>query len=418
VLRNLSVSPVVAATAAAPLVLPGILVLMPSGAWMAAANKEVPEFKITAEGRKGEAVKLGITGQAGIDNLLAFRAQLEKSLSDLAPASLKIDLSGLEYIDSAAALALVELKKKSEADATPFEFVNASTKTKGVLGLIEPEEITQPPLRAEAGSRDFFTQVGRMTREIWQDVYNLHVFLGELLRALAYCFRHPGTIRWLDVFNYMVLVGADALPILGLMSIAIGSVLAFLSAMQLKLLGATSLVAALISVAVVQELGPFLTAILVSGRSGSAFAAEIGTMKVEEEVDALVAMGFDPIRFLAVPKVLAIIAVMPLLTLYSMLFAIFGGFLVGITLLDFTMYGYFYQTMKNITLFDVFASLVKSVIFALIVAGIGCQRGFQVRGGAEAVGAMTTSAVVTSLFIVVMVESIIAIVLYYIRPLF
>ena len=236
------------------------------------------------------------------------------------------------------------------------------------------------------------------------------------MAALAYCFRHPGTIRWLDILNYMTRVGADALPILALMSIAIGLVLAFLSAMQLKLLGATSLVVPLITVAVVQELGPFLTAILVSGRSGSAFAAEIGTMKVEEEVDALVAMGFDPIRFLAVPKVLAIIAVMPLLTLYSMLFGIFGGFVVGISLLDFTVYGYFHQTMLNITLFDVFASLVKSVIFALIVAGIGCQRGFQVRGGAEAVGAMTTSAVVTSLFIVVIVESIIAVVLYYIRP--
>jgi phospholipid/cholesterol/gamma-HCH transport system permease protein len=385
---------------------------------MVVSNEELPKFDIKTEGRKGEAVTFAISGNVGLDNLLAFRSELEKAMRDLNPTSLKIDLSGLEYIDSAAALALVELKKKSEAESIPFEFVNASKKTKGVLGLIEPEEITQPPLRAEPGSRDFFTQVGRITREIWQDVYSLHVFLGELLTALAYCFRHPGTIRWLDVLNYMVLVGANALTILGLMSVAIGSVLAFLSAMQLKLLGATTLVAALVTAAVVQELGSFLTAILVSGRSGSAFAAEIGTMKVEEEVDALVAMGFDPIRFLAVPKVLAIIAVMPLLTLYSMLFAIFGGFLVGITILDFTMYGYFYQTMKNVELFDVFASLIKSVIFAVIIAGIGCQRGFQVRGGAEAVGAMTTSAVVTSLFIVIIVESIIAVVLYYIKPLF
>jgi phospholipid/cholesterol/gamma-HCH transport system permease protein len=389
---------------------------MLSGADMATAVKEIPEFNITAEGQKGEAIELAITGQAGLDNLLAFRSELQKSLLDLDPVALQIDLSGLEYIDSAAALALVDLKKKFEADETPFKFVKVSKKIKGILNLIEPEEITQPPLRAEEGSKDFFTQVGRITRDLGQDLYGLHVFFGELLAALAYCFRHPGTIRWEDTLNYVVLVGEDALPILGLMSIAIGSVLAFLSAMQLRLLGATSLVAALITVAVVQELGPFLTAILVSGRSGSAFAAEIGTMKVKEEVDALVAMGFDPIRFLAVPKVLAIIAVMPLLTLFSMLFAIFGGFVVGITLLDFTIYGYFDQTMKNIKLFDVFASLIKSEIFALIIAGIGCQRGFQVRGGAEAVGAMTTSAVVTSLFTVVIVESIIAIVLYYIRP--
>ena len=134
----------------------------------------------------------------------------------------------------------------------------------------------------------------------------------------------------MDVFYYMKLVGLDALPILGLMSLGAGGVIAFLSALQLQLVGATLFVAALIAVAVVQELGPLLTAILVSGRSGSAFAAEIGTMVVKEEVDALTAMGFDPLRFLAVPKILAIVIVLPLLTLYSMFFCISGGFLVGV----------------------------------------------------------------------------------------
>jgi phospholipid/cholesterol/gamma-HCH transport system permease protein len=175
-------------------------------------------------------------------------------------------------------------------------------------------------------------------------------------------------------------------------------------------------VAALIAVAVVQELGPLLTAILVSGRSGSAFAAEIGTMKVKEVVDALTAMGFDPLRFLAVPKILAIVIVLPLLTLYSMFFCILGGFLVGVYLLDFTMYTYFNETMKNIAIFDLIASLIKSVVFAVVVAGIGCQRGFQVRGGAEAVGTETTSAVVTSLFVIMFIELVFAIVLHYIRP--
>jgi len=192
--------------------------------------------------------------------------------------------------------------------------------------------------------------------------------------------------------------------------------MAFLSALQLQLVGATLFVAALIAVAVVQELAPLLTAILVSGRSGSAFAAEIGTMMVKEEVDALTAMGFDPLRFLAVPKILAIVIVLPLLTLYSMFFCILGGFLVGVYLLDFTMYTYFNETMKNIAIFDLIASLIKSVVFAVVVAGIGCQRGFQVRGGAEAVGTETTSAVVTSLFVIMFIELVFAIVLHYIRP--
>jgi len=209
--------------------------------------------------------------------------------------------------------------------------------------------------------------------------------------------------------------GVDALPILSLMSLGTGAVIAFLSAMQLKLVGATIFVAALIAVAVVEEMGPLLTAILVSGRSSSAFAAEIGTMMVKEEVDALSAMGLDPLRFLAVPKVIATVVVMPLLTLYSMLFCIIGGFLVGVYLLDFTVYTYVNETMKNITLFDLVSSLIKSVVFAVVVASIGCQRGFQVRGGAEAVGTKTTSAVVTSLFLIIMVECIFAIVLHYIR---
>jgi phospholipid/cholesterol/gamma-HCH transport system permease protein len=199
------------------------------------------------------------------------------------------------------------------------------------------------------------------------------------------------------------------------MSVGTGAVIAFLSALQLKLLGATIYVAALIAVAVVQEFGPLLTAILVSGRSSSAFAAEIGTMMVKEEVDALSAMGFDPLRFLAVPKVIATVVVMPLLTLYSMLFCIIGGFLIGIFVLDFTTYTYVNETMKNITLFDLTSSLIKSVFFAVVVATIGCQRGFQVRGGAESVGTMTTSAVVTSLFLVVVVECIFALVVHYIR---
>ena len=209
--------------------------------------------------------------------------------------------------------------------------------------------------------------------------------------------------------------GVDALFILSIMSVGTGAVIAFLSALQLKLVGATIYVAALIAVAVVEEIGPLLTAILVSGRSSSAFAAEIGTMMVKEEVDALTAMGFDPLRFLAVPKVLATVAVLPLLTLYAMVFGIIGGFLVGVYLLDFTVYTYINETMNNITLFDLVTSLIKSVVFAVVVASVGCQRGFKVRGGAEAVGTMTTSAVVTSLFLVVIIECGFAIVVHYIR---
>jgi phospholipid/cholesterol/gamma-HCH transport system permease protein len=380
-----------------------------------AEPSEMPEFTLAVEGNKREAVRLSISGHVSLDNLLSFRSESESFLSRMAPASLTVDLAGVEYLDSAAALALLDLQGEAAALSIPFTFVNASEKIRGVMGLIDPEAITMAPLRLEERPPDFFTHLGIETRLVWKDFYSLQSFLGDLLFALAYGFRHPGSVRRFDVLFYMKRAGVDALPILSLMSLGTGAVIAFLSALQLKLVGATIFVAALIAVAVVEEMGPLLTAILVSGRSSSAFAAEIGTMMVKEEVDALVAMGLDPLRFLAVPKVIATIMVMPLLTLYSMLFCIIGGFLVGIYLLDFTVYTYINETMKNITLFDLVSSLIKSVVFAVVVGSIGCQRGFQVRGGAEAVGTMTTSAVVTSLFIIVMVECIFAIVLHYIR---
>jgi ABC-type transport system involved in resistance to organic solvents, permease component len=157
-----------------------------------------------------------------------------------------------------------------------------------------------------------------------------------------------------------------------------------------------------------------MTAILVAGRSGSAFAAEIGTMKVNEEVDALITMGFNPVRFLAIPKVLAAVAVVPLLTVFSDVFAIAGGMFVGVTLLDLTVYTYVQETVNALDLFNVVISIVKSVVFAILIAGIGCQRGFRVTGGAEAVGNAATSAVVAGLFLIIVVDSTFAIVLNYV----
>ena len=183
--------------------------------------------------------------------------------------------------------------------------------------------------------------------------------------------------------------------------------------MQLEQFGANIYVASLVSLSMVRELGPIMTAIIVAGRSGSAFAAEIGSMRVAEEVDALTTMGFDITMFLVMPRLLATLCVLPLLTLFSDLFAIAGGLVVGVGMLDLTTHGYLVQTINTISVNDVAWSMLKTLLFALLISGTGCFRGFQVRGGADAVGRATTSAVVISIFLIILADSILAVIQRY-----
>ena len=258
-------------------------------------------------------------------------------------------------------------------------------------------------------------QTGESSRALARDFLSVMEFVGELIRGLAYSLIHPRSVRWDDVLFYMKRAGMDGLPIVSLISFLIGLVIAFMSSLQLKQFGAYLYVASLVAIAIVRELGPLMTGIIVAGRSGSAFGAEIGTMMVNEEVDALRTMGFDPTRFLAVPKVLAAMVVVPLLTLYADVFGILGGLLIGVMFLDLTVYSYVDWTLWSITLFDIVSSLIKSIIFAALISGIGCQRGFGVRGGAAAVGSATTSAVVAAIFLIIVVDSIFAVILHYVR---
>jgi phospholipid/cholesterol/gamma-HCH transport system permease protein len=208
-------------------------------------------------------------------------------------------------------------------------------------------------------------------------------------------------------------VGVDALPIVGLISFLLGLIMAFMSSVQLQQFGANIYVASLVSLSMVRELGPIMTAIIVAGRSGSAFAAEIGTMKISDEVDALFTMGFDPTRFLVVPKIVASVITVPILTLFSDLFAILGGLVVGVFMLDLTANAYMAQTLKTLSVFDVSWGFLKAAVFALLIAGIGCLKGFQVSGGAAEVGQATTSAVVSSIFFIILTDAVFAVILRY-----
>jgi phospholipid/cholesterol/gamma-HCH transport system permease protein len=377
--------------------------------------KTEKDYSIRLAEEKGREMTLALSGRVALENLGALESEIQERLGEVGPARLTLDLAGVEYLDSAGALALLQLESEAQARAIPFRFANVSEEARGIMGLIDRDALTLAPLIPEKPAVGLLEQVGQQSLNFLDDLFQVLAFLGELLFALVYSCLHPRSVRWGDVLFYMKRVGADGLPIVGLIGLLLGLIIAFMSSLQLKQFGANIYVASLLAIAMVKELGPIMTAILVAGRSGSAFAAEIGTMKVNEEVDALMVMGFNPVRFLAVPKVLAALVVVPLLTIYADLFGIMGGLIVGVLGLDLTAYTYIQETKNSLDTFEIVSSLIKSGVFAVLIAGIGCQRGFQVRGGAEAVGAATTSAVVAAIFLIIVTDSAFALVLNYIR---
>ncbi len=374
-----------------------------------------PGHTIQVSGDRGKQVTFTVSGRIALDNLESFITETQARLQEMIPASLTVDLAGVEFLDSAGALALIELESNARGRSVTFEFANLTDKARGIMGLIDPKALVTPPLISERQTGNFLERLGEATLKVLSDYKRMLTFLGELLGALTHALLHPRAVRWDDVAFYMKRAGVDGLPIVGLIALLLGLILAFMSSLQLKQFGANIYVASLLAISIVKELGPIMTAILVAGRSGSAFAAEIGTMMVNEEVDALTTMGFSPVRFLAVPKVLATMIVVPLLTLYADFFGILGGLIVGIVGLDLTAYTYLKETQTSLSLMDLVTSLIKAGFFAVIIAGIGCQRGFEVRGGAEAVGSATTSAVVSAIFLIIVADSVFALVFHYLN---
>jgi phospholipid/cholesterol/gamma-HCH transport system permease protein len=371
------------------------------------------DYSLEVVKEKGEAVVF-FSGRLALANLKAVRAEIQGLFRETDAARLSVDLSGVKYLDSAGALALLEMEREAGSRAIPFNFTNLSPEVQRIVDLIDPEALSVPPLITERRT-GLMEQVGAATLRFLDDLVQVMTFLGGLLQSLFSSLLHPRTVRWGEVLFYLKRAGVDGLPIVGLISVLLGLIIAFMSSLQLKEFGANIYVASLLAIAMVKELGPIMTAILVAGRSGSAFAAEIGTMMVNEEVDAMVTMGFDPVRFLAVPKVLATVIAVPLLTLYADFFGILGGLIVGVMGLDLTVYTYISETQRSLDLFEVVTSLIKAAVFGVLIAGIGCQRGFQVRGGAQGVGAATTSAVVAAIFLIVVTDSAFALVFQYIR---
>ncbi len=256
--------------------------------------------------------------------------------------------------------------------------------------------------------------VGKRTLNDLGYVGSLNIQLWATLRAMSTALPFVGNrYRWKEAVRQMLEIGVDALPMVALMAISTGFILAMQGASELRRFGAMHYVIDLVAIGFTRELGPLLTAIAVSGRSGSAFAAEIGTMEVTEEIDALRVMALDPIEFVLAPKYLAALVAVPCLSVIANLFGILAG---GIFMFFSTRLGlllYLRYVLSSIVLRDVISGLIKSLAFATIIAHVGCLEGFRVQGGPDAVGRSTTSAVVRSTFLVVIADAVFTAIFYF-----
>ena len=375
-------------------------------------NEPSPLFEIV-ESRNDEIV-VAFHTDLNVQTAGTILRKLVNTLSPAPPRRLILDLTGVLTIDDYGVLAVSELRNLIERGGGSLLMRHGRPELDHTLAQFDFNRVaTATPLKGKTKVNLFVrTGEGFLVR-----LFNLRYmvsFIGSVALALIHVLLHPRSLRISDTIALMEKTGVSALPIVGLISFLLGLVIAFMSSLQLEQFGANLYVASLVAIAMVSELGPIMTAIVVAGRSGSAFAAEIGTMRISEEIDALFLMGFAPTLFLAVPRLLAAIIVVPLLTLFADIFGIFGGLMIGFLLLDLTANAYISQTLEALSLFEVLWGLAKSVVFAALIAWVGCLRGFQTRGGADAVGNAATSAVVTSIFLIILFDSIFAVIRSYI----
>jgi len=361
--------------------------------------------------RTPTAVTLAVRGRVDTASAQDLLNDLTAAVRDGADR-VALDLSGVDYFDSGGGAVLLALRQRLDRQRVGLDITGSTPAIDGFLGLVDQEALLRP-LPAPPPPPDFITRLGVAGLAAAAAAREIVRFAGEAVLGLVDAVRHPRRMRWRETWIYMQRTGVDGVPIVVLISYLMGLITAFQAAIQLQQVGADIYVANLVGLSITRELGPLMTAIIAAGRSGAAFAAEIGTMKVSEEVDALTTMGLDRTRFLVTPKVVALLLMLPCLTLIADVVGVLGGLTVAVFGLDLPARVYMRQLHWALVLWDVTSGLIKSVAFAFLIAGIGCLRGFQAQGGAESVGQITTSAIVAGIFLIIVADAVFTLIFHF-----
>ena len=360
------------------------------------------------------SAKVVMTGKVDVYSLAnawtQVRAQQDEWLKTPGSHTLVFDASNITSLDGSGIAFLIDLEEAQQKAGGQFSIVGLDPKYEPLLKEFDPIA-NLFPVPVVKPKRSFVVSTGMAVQNLLDDAKGLITFTGHLSADLFWSVRNIKQVRWGDFVDAAVQAGIAALPIVGLVSFLIGVILSFQAAIGMKQFGAVSFVGPLAALGIVREMGPLITAILLAGRSSAAFAAEIGTMTVNSEVDALVTGGLSPIRFLVVPRVLAGILVMPVLTLFADIVSIFAS-MVTMLAYEIPFINFWNGMLQTVTIEDIGSGLIKATLFGVVVSAVGCLRGMQTGTGAAAVGISATRAVVSSIVMIVLVDGIFAYISY------
>ena len=357
------------------------------------------------------SLSIALTGRLDKETLAGVWAKAVEALRRAPSKRVVIDASSVAYCDGAGLGLFAELRRVAAQLGGQAEIAGLAPNLQRLVGMAELADPTAAEL-APLAPPGMVTKVGRATAEILDDLRDIIAFMGELTVVLLWAITHPHRIRGREVLSICEKVGVNALPVICLLGSLVGLIMAFQTAVPLQRYGAVSVIPSIVSIAMVRELSPLITAIILAGRSGSAFAAEIGTMQVTQEIDALQTFGLDPVRFLAIPRVLAGVLMAPLLTIFNMLTGVAAGYLVMAN------YGYSFRfyvnaVMQAVSYVDLMGGVAKTLALGLVVAAIGCLRGLRTSKGPSAVGDSTTRAVVAGIVLIVIADMVFGVVYFY-----
>jgi len=369
---------------------------------------QVVHFELRKDGES--RCVLVLAGQLDMDSAPWLWRELKQQLGSVHATTLEINTAGLTHYDSAGLGLLYFLSKAQmtpDAQVTLSELKPELAKALRAFSMDDYQafQAQQPKKQSIA------EHVGTGVINLASDLREMVAFIGQLASGLVALLCHPRQIRMGEVLRIFESAGVNALPIISLISLLVGLIIAFESAQPLAEFGAQIYIANMIGLVMVRELGPLMTAILLAGRSGSAFAAELGTMKVNEELNALETMGLDPVRFLVLQRLLASLLLTPLLTIYSMFTGVLGGVIVMLAL-GFTLPTILVQLESSVHIKDIVFGASKGFVFGIIVAGIACLRGLHTKSGPSAVGQATTRSVVSGILLIVVADAVFASLLF------